>query len=106
MHSVVAGVAVGALVTFFAVYKGRTGWHWFALSLFAFAIIWLASFVVLYAANVRLSLGSADRALAEFSAAVTVTVIVILLVFLPHRPRPHHAAPTMVAGSERRGPTA
>ncbi len=98
MHSLVAGAGVGALVTLLAVYKGRTGWHWFALSVFAFALIWLVSFVVLYAANVRLTLASADRTLAEFSGAVTATVIVILLVWLPPRPRPHaHATPPVTA---------
>jgi hypothetical protein len=103
MHSVVAGVAVAAVITFVALYKGRTGWHWFALSLFAFAAIWGTSFGVLYVANVRLTLGSADRALAEFSAAVTATVIVIVLAWLPHRPRPHSAPPVT---AERRGPSA
>jgi hypothetical protein len=103
MHSLVAGAVVGALVTFLAVYKGRTGWHWFALSVVAFASVWLASFVVLYFADVRLTLGTADRSLAEFSGAVTATIIIILLVWLPPRPR-RHAAPPVTA--QRRGPSA
>jgi hypothetical protein len=103
MHSLVAAVGVGVLVTFFAVYKRRTGWHWFALSLFAFASVWLTSFVVLYVANVRLTLAAADRSLAEFSGAVTVTIIIILLVWLPPRPRSHAAPP---AAAPRRDPTA
>ncbi|HUK59663.1 MAG TPA: hypothetical protein VLV50_10575 [Stellaceae bacterium] len=89
MHSLVAGAIVGALVTLLAVYKGRTGWHWLALSVFAFASVWLVSFVVLYAANVRLTLVAADRSLSEFAGAVTATTIVILLAWLPPRPRPH-----------------
>lgn len=103
MYSLVAGVAVGVMVALFAVYKGRTGWHWFALSLFAFASVWLMSFIVLYVANVRLSFDASDRALAGFSAAVTATVVVILLVWLPDRPR-RHVVPPVTA--EREGPRA
>ncbi len=105
MHSLVAGAVVGVLVTLVAVYKGRTGWHWFALSAFAFASVWLVSFVALYLANVRLSLGAADRSLAEFAGAVTATIIVILLVWLPPRPRQHTAPPPPVA-APRRDPSA
>ena len=103
MYSLAVGAVVGALVTFFAVYKGRTGWHWFALSVFAFASVWLVSFVALYAANVRLTLSTADRSLAEFSGAVTATIIVILLIWLPPRPRSHAAHSV---APPRRGPSA
>jgi len=105
MHSVFAGLAVGAIVFSLATYKRRTGWHWFALSLFAFATIWLTSFVVLYAANVHMSLVAADRTLAEFAGAITAPVILILLAALPPRPRPH-GLPQFGAGAERRGPSA
>jgi hypothetical protein len=101
MHSLVSGAIVGIIVFAVALYKGRTGWHWFALSLFAFASFWLLSFLVLYVANVKLTLSTADRSLAGFAGALTAAVIVILLACLPHRPRPHGSQP---ATAGRRSP--
>lgn len=87
MHSAVTSVGVAAVMFGIALYKGRTGWHWFALSLFAFAAIWLFSIIVLYAANVQISLAVADKSLAGFAGAVTCTVIFVLLVCVPYRPK-------------------
>jgi hypothetical protein len=101
MLSVVTGIAIAAVMFGVALYKGRTGWHWFALSLFAFATTWLLSVVVLYAANVQLSLVRADKSLAGFAGAVTCGVIFILLVCVPYRPRKSASA----LDAMRRGPT-
>ena len=87
MLSAMTAVAIAAVMFGVALYKGRTGWHWFALTLFAFATIWLLSVVVLYAANVELLLARADKPLAGFAGAVTCVVILVLLVCVPYRPR-------------------
>ena len=100
MLSVMTGIAIAAVTFGVALYKGRTGWHWFTLSLFAFATIWLLSVVLLYAANVQLSLVRADKALAGFVGAVTCVVILVLLVCVPYRPR----KPPRLSESIRREP--
>jgi len=89
MYSALISVAIAILMSGLAFYKGRTAWHWFVLSLLAFATVWLVSAVSLYVANVRYSLAGADRWLSPFSGAVTCLVIVVLLVAVPPRPRRH-----------------
>jgi hypothetical protein len=101
MFSALASVGISGLVYAVAVYKGRTGWHWFALAIFAFAALWLASYLVLYFASVQISLTAADKSLAGFAGAVTLAVMVVVLLYVPPRPR-RHAAPLEAA---RRGPT-
>ena len=100
MYSAIASVVISAGVYGVAVYKGRTGWHWFALTLFAFAAVWLLSFMALDFANVRMSLTAADKSLAGFAGAVTCVVMVVVLLYVPPRPRKHG---TPVAAM-RRGP--
>jgi hypothetical protein len=101
MFSAMASIGIGILVYGVAVYKGRTGWHWFALAVFAFAAVWLSSFLVLYFANVQISLAAADKSLAGFAGAVTLAVFVVVLLYVPYRPK-RHAAPLEAA---RRGPS-
>jgi hypothetical protein len=101
MYSAGTSLVISIVVYGVAVYKGRTGWHWFALTLFAFAALWLVSFLALYVANVSVSLGAADKSLAGFAGAVTCAVMVALLLSVPDRPKKH--APPMQAA--RRGPT-
>jgi hypothetical protein len=101
MFSAMAGVGIGILVYSVAAYKGRTGWHWFALTVFAFAAVWLTSSLVLYFANVQISATAADKPLAGFAGAVTCAVMLLVLFCVPYRPR-KHGAPLEAA---RRGPT-
>jgi hypothetical protein len=101
MFSAMTSIGMGVLAYGVAVYKGRTGWHWFALTVFAFAAVWLASFLVLYFASVQISLAAADKSLAGFAGAVTCAVMVVVLFCVPYRPR-RHSAPLEAA---RREPT-
>jgi hypothetical protein len=101
MFSAMASVGIGIVVYGVAVHKGRTGWHWFALTVFAFAAVWLASYLVLYFANVQISPVAADKSLAGFAGAVTCAVMVVVLLYVPYRPR-RHAVPLEAA---RRGPS-
>jgi hypothetical protein len=100
MFSAMTSVGISIVVYGVAVHKGRTGWHWLALTLFAFAAVWLLSFLVLYYANVRISLNAADKSLAGFAGAVTCVVMVVVVLCVPYRPR-KHASPLEAA---RRGP--
>jgi hypothetical protein len=100
MYSALTGVGIGVLVFGLALYKGRTGWHWFALTIFAFSAVWLASYLVLYVASVDMPLAAADKSLAGFAGAVTLAVMLVILLYVPPRPR-RHAAPLEPA---QRGP--
>jgi len=92
MFSVIAGLAVAALAFIVALCKGRTGWHWFVLALFAFASAWLMSAVGLYFAGVHETLAAADRYIGGFDGALTGITIVAVLIVVPNRPK-RHAAP-------------
>jgi len=101
MFSAIACVGISVLVYGVAVHKGRTGWHWLALTLFAFVALWVFSFLVLHFANVPISLAAADKSLAGFAGAITCAVMVVVMLSVPGRPR--RQSPPLEAG--RRGPT-
>ena len=86
MTNVAACLVVALIMAFYAYYKGRTGWHWFALSFLAFGVIWLFTVVALDFAAVRVSLG-ADPKLAVFVGALTCLIVLITLASVPARPR-------------------
>jgi hypothetical protein len=89
MISAIAGLVVAVMAFGIALYKGRTGWHWFLLTLSAFAALWGMSAFGLYLAGVHQSLASADKHLGSFVGALTAAVIVAVLIAVPYRPRRH-----------------
>jgi hypothetical protein len=91
MISALTGLGVAVVMSGIAFYKGRTGWHWFALTLFAFASVYLLSMIALFAADLPVTVATDDRSLAGFAGAVTCTVILIVLFAIPPRPKRHSA---------------
>lgn len=89
MVSIIAGLAVAGIAFFIALYKRRTGWHWFALTAIAFALSWMLSAAGLYIAGVHLPFAVVDKELAGFVGVLTGIVIVAILIFVPQRPRRH-----------------
>lgn len=100
MISVLTALLIALVMFALAVRKGRTGWHWFALSLLAFAFFWLSTAVVLHFSDIRISIATADRELAAFAGFVTAAVIAIILLAVPSRPRRRRSSGT---GTSRRG---
>ncbi len=92
MHSVIAGFGVALLIGIVAHLKGRTGWHWFLLSLFAFTAAGIASTLMLYVADVGTNFATADRLLALAIGVLTCAVMLILVLSVPARPRGHSPA--------------
>lgn len=86
MFSVEICAVVAAVLAVYAHSKGRTGWHWFALSVGAFAAIWISTIVTLDLAGVgRIGVGS--HKLAAFAGALTGIMILIILISVPKRVR-------------------
>lgn len=89
MYSVMAGAAVAVVMTCIALYKGRTGWHWFLFSLILFGALWSLTELGLFLAGVHYSIASTDKRLAVFVGAITGIVIVTVLLAVPARPKRH-----------------
>jgi hypothetical protein len=107
MISAATAVAIALVMFAVAHWKGRTGWHWSALSLLAFSSIWLATAVVLHFSEIRVSIASADREFATFVGFITTAIIGILLLAVPSRPRRRQpAVMTPGDGLARRRPPA
>ena len=87
MVSALACFGVALCASIYALCKGRTAWHWFALGLAVFATIWVLSLIGLYLSNVEMVFSSEDRVLAAFAGAVTCSVIFIILLAVPGRPK-------------------
>ena len=87
MHSAIVGIAIALAMATVARYKGRTGWHWFALSLFTFALILVLSAAALYLANVSMIWAKADSLLAAGAGALTGAVTLVVILCVPARPR-------------------
>ena len=87
MITILLSLGVAILMAGFAMHKGRTGWHWFLLTLVAYIAVWAVSMAGLYLANLRVSVSNHD--LAIFTAAITLTVIVVILLCVPARTRKH-----------------
>jgi hypothetical protein len=101
MVSVIAALAVAICAFALALLKGRTGWHWFILTLFAFAALWVMSALALYLAGIHTSFALADKELAEFVGGLTAIVVLVILLSVPNRPR----ASAVSIASSRDGPT-
>ncbi len=101
MVSIIAGVLVAGSAFGVALYKGRTGWHWFVATLFAFSTLWVMSAAALYLAGMHPPFALVDTDLAAFVGGLTAIVVLIILVAVPQRPRSHTASVAAV----RRGPT-
>jgi hypothetical protein len=84
MFSSVVAIGVALVVSLCARLKGRTAWHWFALSLAAFATIWGLSFVGLHLARIE-TLHNADRTLGIFAGATAGAIMIIVVLFVPKR---------------------
>jgi hypothetical protein len=92
MIHVGAAVIVGLVLAVGAHFKGRTGWHWFVLSVCAFGAVWVLTVVAVTFAGIRIWLGSPKLAL--FVAVLTALPILVTIVSVPSRPRRHLAAPS------------
>ena len=87
MISIVTGVIVAVVMSIIAGFRRRTAWHWFALSVFAYAMIWFTSFFGLYIAGVKIALSTPHKELAAFAGALTCIVIAVVVFAVPARPR-------------------
>ena len=101
MHSAIIGVAVALAMAAVARYRGRTAWHWFAMSLFAFGVVLGLSAAMLYLANVTLSWEVTDRLLAAGAGVLTGAVTLVVVLCVPARPR-RSAAPNSPGSTLKR----
>jgi hypothetical protein len=85
-------LAVAAAMAILAALKGRTAWHWFVLTVIAYAAIVSLSVLSLFLANVRQFNVVASPKLAAFAGVVTCSTIAFILIMVPRRPRPHGGA--------------
>lgn len=90
MVEIAACLVVALFVAAYAHTKGRTGWHWFILSVCAYGALWLGTVVIVNVAGIPIWLGSPKLAL--FVGALTAMPILIVLVSVPGRPRRHVAS--------------
>jgi hypothetical protein len=89
MSHIAAAVLVGLILAIGAHVKGRTGWHWFLLSVCAFGAVWLLTVAAMYVAGIQIWLGSPKLAL--FVGMLTALPILVTLFSVPARPRRHLA---------------
>ena len=87
MYGIVGCLAVAIVLASYAYWKGRTGWHWFVLTVCAFATIWISTIVALDLAGINIPFSSGRLAL--FVGVLAGIVIMIILVSVPQRVRRH-----------------
>jgi hypothetical protein len=87
MASLATCIGIALILAVYAHWKGRTAWHWFVLSAFAYAVIWILTVVALDLAGVEVWLGS--HKLALFVGTLTGALILIILISVPERPGRH-----------------
>ena len=99
MIHVVTAVVLGLFLAIGAHLKGRTGWHWFVLSVCVFGAVWLLTVVAVYVADIQIWLRSPKLAL--FAAVLTALPILVTIISVPARPRRHIASTSSRAPNAR-----
>jgi hypothetical protein len=92
MIHMAAAALLGLMIAAGAHLKGRTGWHWFVLSVCAFGAIWVLTVAAVNFAGIQIWLGSPKLAL--FVGVLTALPIVVIIVSVPARPRRHIRPPS------------
>jgi len=92
MVSILTSVGIALLMGSFAAWKGRTGWHWFCLTIVAYATIWALTAIGVHYSDIRISIRMADREFAAFTSILTAAILLVILIAVPRRPRRRSAA--------------
>jgi hypothetical protein len=99
MIHVITAIVLGLFLAVGAHLKGRTGWHWFILSVCAFGAVWLLTVVAVYLADIQIWLRSPKLAL--FVGVLTALPILVTIISVPARPRRHFTSTSSRAPNAR-----